>query len=203
MTPDSYLQDTNAAVEGLFGLLAYYDQLTPPPSLAPFVDERGVVVLNHAQAEGYMRAHVDSLALDFSKATLAGSILQVAHKTLKEFSTNSTVPSSAASLGVLATSHQVPFSVGREVHGIPAGLLIYAGRIQYNHYEEGHPKNAVARAVFDALQSHYYNDMTFDLAYELEWPAPRPVSHYIVRHELKWFSLADYVADIRAMLALP
>jgi len=203
MTAKTYLAETNAAVQGLFGLLAYYDHLTPRSSLAQFVDERGVVLLNHAQAEAYMRAYADSLALDFSKAMLAGSILQVAHKALEEFSTNSTVPPSAAALGVSATSPHVRFSVGREVHGIPTGLLIYAGRIQYNHYEEGRPKNRIACTVFEALLNHYYSDMTFDMAYQLEWPAPRPVSHYIGRHELKWFSSADYLMDMRAMLALP
>ena len=189
MTAETYLQETHAAVEGLFGLLSYYDHLTPPPSLAPFVDERGVVALSRAQAESYMRAYGDSLALDFSKAMLAGAILQVAHKALEEFSTNDTVSPSAASLNVSLGSFHARFAVGREVHGIPTGLLVYAWRIQYNHFEEGRPKNPVARAVFDALLAHYYDDMTFDMAYELEWPAPRPVSHYILRHELRWFSL--------------
>jgi hypothetical protein len=105
-------------------------------------------------------------------------------------------------MGVSANSNLIRFAVGREVHGIPAGLLVYAGRIQYNHFEEGQPKNPVARGVFDMLLQHYYDDLTFDMAYELEWPAPRPVSHYIVRHELKWFKIAKYEADIRSMLGL-
>ena len=144
MSAETYLEETREAVEGLFGLLAYYDQLTPPPSLAPFLDEHGVVVLNRSQTEDYMRAYEESLAFEFSKATLAGSIIQVAHKALSEFSTNSIVSPSAMRLGVSGSSHQVRFSVGREVHGIPAGLLVYAGRIQYNHYEEGRPKNPIA-----------------------------------------------------------
>jgi hypothetical protein len=203
MIAESFLQDTRPAVKGLFDLLEYYESITPPPSLAPFVDKRGVVVLNRTQAQEYMRGYLDSLALDESKATLAGSILQVAYKTLKEFSTNNKLLPSYSKFGVSATDYNIRFAVGREIHKIPAGLLVYAGRIQYYHYEEGRPKNAIARAVFDALLAHYYNDMTFDMAYELEWPAPRPVSHYIVRHELKWFTISDYDNDIRNMLNLP
>jgi hypothetical protein len=199
---EAYLRDTGPAVRGLFDLLSYYDHLTPPPSLAPFVDEQGVIILNRQQADGYMHALADSLALDTAKATLAGSILQVASKGLQEFSTNTAVSPSAHDLGVSPTSPRARFAVGREIHSIPAGLLIYAGRIQYNHYEEGRPKNDLARAVFDALLHHYYDDLTFDMAYELEWPAPRPVSHYIVRHELRWFTVDDYEDDMRTMLAV-
>ena len=202
MTAATYLYETEPAVKGLFDMLAYYDHLTPPPSLAPFLDEHGVVLLNRSQAEAYLREHSISLALDFSKATLAGSILQVANKALDEYSSNNTSSSYAASIGISSASPLIRFAVGRKVHGIPAGLLVYAGRIQYNHYEEGRPKNKVARAVFDALLKHYYNDMSFDMVYELEWPAPRPVSHYIVRHELRWFTYDDYVSEMRSMLAI-
>jgi hypothetical protein len=189
-------------VESLFRLLAHYYNPTPPPSLAPFINKHDVIVLNHSQAEDYMRAIDDSLALEYSKAMLAGSILQMASKALEEYSSNTNVPPFASNLGITASSRSVRFAVGREVNGIPAGLLVYSGRIQYNHYEEGRLSNKVARAVFDALLRHYYNDMTFDMAYELELPAPCPVSHYIIRHELKWFLSSHYFEDMKEMLTL-
>jgi len=203
MSADAYLRETEPAVKGLLALLAYYDHLTPPPSLAPFVDEQGVVKLNRAEAKGYMHALDDSLALDTAKAVLAGSMLQIANKALQEHSANAVASAAARALGVSAGDACSRFAVGREIHGIPAGLLIYAGRVQYNHYEEGRPKHHVARAVFDALLKHYSEDLSFDMAYELEWPAPRPVAYYIVRHELRWLAYGGYETDMRNMLAVP
>ncbi len=42
--------------------------------------------------------------------------------------------------------------------------------------------------------------MTFDLGYSLDWPTPRPVSHYIIQKELKWFGYHDYETDLLDML---
>ena len=202
MSAESYLKDTMTAVKGLFALLDYYDHLTYPPSLIQFYDDNGLATMNRFQSEDYLLAYNESLAFDFSKATLSGSILQVAHKALEEFSTNTKFPSTAFKLGVSAKTKLIRYAVGREVQGIPAGLLIYAGRIQYNHFEEGWQINNVARSVFEALLQHYIDYLSFDMAYELEWPVPRPVSHYLVRHELKWFKISEYEADMRNMLEM-
>ena len=84
---------------------------------------------------------------------------------------------------------------------VPIGLLIYSGRIQYNHWEEGEPGNKVTRNVFRHLLDAYYENPMFDLAYELEYPSTRPVSHYIVRIELNWKTYNHYLEDMRTMLA--
>jgi hypothetical protein len=153
--------------------------------------------MSHDQARAYVDQLSDSLALDFAKATLCGAIAQVAYVAIKQHSQNEVVDAACARLGVTQGSPTAKFCVGRRVHGLPLGLLVYAARVQYNHWEEGTPSRAVPRAVFAALLEHYAEDTAFDMAYVLDWPAPRPVAHYVLRHELRWLSYGEYVNDLR------
>lgn len=197
---DSYFGDTEPAVRHMFAALQEYDAQTVPPSLGRYADQRGVVTMSRDQGLDYMKELSCSLALDFAKATLCGSIAQVAYVALKQYSRNEDVDSACAALGVLQASSATKFCVGRRIHGIPLGLLVYAARVQYNHWEEGTPTSAVPKAVLEALYRHYSNDLTFDMAYVLDWPSPRPVAHYILRHELRWMSYGSYVNDLRQAL---
>ena len=151
--------------------------------------------MSREEALDFMSAKSTSLGLEFARATLCGSIAQVSYVALKQFSTNAEV-SSGHRFGVASGVSAAKFCVGRLVQGIPLGLLIYAARVQYNHWEEGTPKNKVPQAVFHALASHYSDDLMFDMAYDLDWPSPRPVAHYILRNELNWFEYDDYVKDL-------
>jgi hypothetical protein len=182
----SYFRETEPAVRHMFAALLEYDSVTVPPSLGTYADSSGVIRLNRAQAEQYMRALTESLGLEVAKATLCGSIAQVAYMAINHFSHNAAVDPKCGVFAVTQRSKAAKCCVGRHLHGIPLGLLIYAARVQYNHWDEGMPNNPVPRAVFDALYRHYANDLSFDLAYNLDWPAPRPVAHYVVRHELRW-----------------
>ena len=91
--------------------------------------------------------------------------------------------------------------MGRLVHGIPAGLLIYAARVHHSHWDEAGLRNQVVVNVLNALRDHYRTDVSYDLAYAWQWPAPRPIAHQIVRHELEWFEYHEYLADLEAAFA--
>ncbi len=199
MSTPAYLQATAPAVRHLFdGLNSFEaDQL---PSIAQYIDDSGLVRMSKAEVDQFTQVYADFFALEFARATLAGSILQVAYVGLKRHSTNQAVTQACSSLGVSQASPLARLCVGREVHGIPIGLLIYAGRIQYNHWEDGEPSNPVAQSVMRQLYSAYSSDLTFDMAYDLEYPEPRPVSHYILRLELKWRHYEDYLRDMSPML---
>ena len=199
---EAYFRDTEPAVRHMFEALHEYDALTVPPSLGKYADQRGVVTMSQEQVVGYMKELSSSLGLDFAKATLCGSIAQVAYVALKQYSENEVVDDACAALAVAQASSTAKFCVGRRVLGIPVGLLVYTARVQYNHWEEGTPKSPVPKAVLDALHQHYANDPTFDMAYVLEWPSPRPVAHHILRHELSWMSYGDYINDMRQALKL-
>ncbi len=115
-------------------------------------------------------------------------------------SINKSVTPLCKKFGIIPGKPFAKFCVGRTRFDIPIGLLIYSGRIQYNHWEEGEPSNKVAKNVFRHLLYAYYDNPMFDLAYELEYPGTRPVSHYIVQNELKWRTYNHYLEDMKAML---
>jgi hypothetical protein len=200
MSAIGYLETTEPAVKHFFDGLNGYDAMKPP-SIAQYLDKNGLVQMSKSESKSFVQKHEDFFALEYARAILAGSILQVANTAIKMYSPSGQVTEQCKSLGVSESSPLAKMCVGREVHNIPIGLLIYAGRIQYNHWEEGEPANNVAKNVFRHLISVYYDDMAVDMAYELNYPQTRPVSHYIVRLELKWKSFDDYSIDIRSILA--
>ena len=199
MKAEDYLQQTEPAVQYLFDGLEAYDSMRPP-SIADFLDENGVVRMTKAENEAFLRAHEGFFALEFARASLAGSILQIAYMGLKKHSQVRGVSAQCSSLGVTKGAPAKKFCLGRDVKGIPIGLMIYAGRVQYNHWEAGEPRNKVAQRVFRELVMAYYDNQHFDMAYVLDFAGPRPVSHYIIRLELGWHTYDNYLIDMSAML---
>ena len=152
--------------------------------------------------EEFLKNYEAHFALEIARAALAGSILQIAYSALKQYHSGATAKPQFLDLDVARVNPQPAFCVGRIVKNIPIGLLIYAGRIQYNHWEEGEPSNPVARQVFRELSVAYKDDPGFDLGYVLDYPAPRPVPHHIVRLELGWRTYDAYLQDMMELLPL-
>jgi hypothetical protein len=194
---EEYLKDTEPAIRHLFGGLSSYD-LMRPPSILPYIDKTGHVKMSKQEADGFVQAHLDSFAFDTSRAILAGSILQIAYMAIRLYSKKGKANIKYQQFGI--TENNSNLFVGREVHGIPLGLLIYAGRIQYSHWDEGEPDNKLASKVFAHLRSIYYDDLLSDMVYELDYPGHSPKSHYILRGELRWKDIDDYLKDMREML---
>lgn len=161
--------------------------------------QNGIVSMTKTQHEEFMRQTTEFMDMHLARAIVAGSILQVAYTAIRLHSTNKDIPQEAKTFGLSKGLASVPFCIGRQVHGIPIGLLIYAGRIQYNHWEDGEPWNPVAREVLRKLYLVHSSNPLFDLAYDLEYPAPKPVSHYFVRLELKWHSQLEFYTDMESM----
>jgi hypothetical protein len=199
ITLQTYFEETEQAVRHLFSGMDYYDSIKPP-AIAQYADETGTIKMSKEEAESLMRISQESMALMFSRATLAGSILQVAFLCIKLFSNNDLIPCKYESFRIKPGSTSIRFCVGREVNNIPIGLLIYSGRIQYNHWDEGVLTNEVAMNIFNQLYISYLENPILDLIYDLDFPEPEPKSHYIVRHELKWKSYTDYIHDMQSML---
>jgi hypothetical protein len=195
-----YLDSTEPAVIHLFNGLDAYDR-NPPPSLIPFIDRSGQVRMSKVEADRFVQNHLDFLSLEVARASLAGSILQIAYMALKIYSKNIKVTTEESELfGITEGSNFTKFCVGRKVHDIPIGLLVYAGRIHYNHWDEGEPTGSIAKNVFNHLYLAYADNLTFDMAYDLNYPAPRPLAHYILRLELKWANYDDYLHDMKSLL---
>ena len=199
MSTEGYLIAIEPAIRHMFAALAEYDAM-PLPDIFDYVDEDGHVRMTPAENQEYMKQVIEYMELDEARAITCGSILQVAFSAIRLHSKNQTLSQSAIDIGITKGHAAEPFCIGRIVHSIPIGLLIYAGRIQYNHWQEGEPWNKVAREVLRRLYMVHYQNPLFDLAYDLEFPSPHPVSHYIVRLELKWNGFEDFDADLRQML---
>ena len=196
-----YLEDTRPAARHLFeGIAAYYSRRLP--SILQYRDEDGVIRMAKHENEAFLRAYEAHFALEMARATLAGSILQIAYAGLKQYSKPPSISPRCSELMVRPGTQASSFCVGRLVRNIPIGLLIYAGRIQYNHWEEGELENPIARQVFRELVISYHGDPHFDLGYVLDYPVPRPVSHNIIRLELGWRTYDDYVRDMTQLLPL-
>jgi hypothetical protein len=201
MAAQSYLDSTRPAVRHLFDGFNAYDSIRLP-SILDYVDKMGMVKMTKAENEAFLEAYQRSFDLEYARAVLAGSILQVAYLALKKYSPSPSDTSFCSKFGILTGSIAEKLCLGRRVHGIPIGLLIYAGRVQYNHWEDGEPSDVVAKAVFRELVRAYYDNTNFDMAFELGYPIPRPVSHYIVRLELGWRTYEYYESDMRSLLNL-
>ena len=147
MSAETYLDDTEPAVRHLFKGLDLYDNIRPP-SIMQYVDDTGEVKMSKKEADDLVQASQESIAVEFSRATLAGAILQVAYVGLKEFSINHTISPQCQAFGVEPGGKATKFCIGWTVHDIPVGLLIYSGRNQYNHWEDGWCLHKVPKKVF-------------------------------------------------------
>lgn len=197
-----YLEDTEPAVKHLLlGLESYYS--TPLPSILQYRDQTGVIRMTKEENEEFLKAYDGHFALETARAALAGSILQIAYTGLKQYPSGKVISPQFSDLGVDDVPRSNDFCVGRLVRNLPIGLLIYAGRVQYNHWEEGEPKNPIVRQAFRELVISYSDDPFFDMAYILDYPAPRPVSHYLVWLEFGWHSYDSYLQDMVKLLPLP
>jgi hypothetical protein len=116
------------------------------------------------------------------------------------FSSNHTITPQCQAFGVKTGVKAIKFCIGRTVHDIPIGLLIYAGRIQYNHWEDRKGLDKVPKNVFRHLLNANINNLILKMVYDLELPDKSPISHYIVRIELKWRDYHNYLEDMKAML---
>ncbi len=147
----------------------------------------------------YMSAATTYFGRSFSEATLCGSVLQVAFMGLFLFSKNADIPDDCNTLVKGTNEKAIRFCAGRRVHGIPIGLLIYAGRNQFNHWDD-EAFDYPTTQVFGALLTSHYNNPLFDMAYELNYPARTLKANHVVLNELRWTSFAAYEADMRALL---
>ncbi len=199
-TIEEYLRKTEHAVRhlyrGLDSCWAYYRDALTHWDISkvglPMTPEGSV------ELQKYMALAGRYFDLKFSEATFAGSILQVAAVGIRCFSTNTTIPTSCAALVPAKTRAAIPFCIGPIVRGVPAGLIIYATRNQYNHWDD--EPHEVSRRVFDALSAAFYNNALYDLAFEIDDPGITVHANEVLLGALGWKTYERYEAEIRSML---
>jgi hypothetical protein len=167
----SYLIATAPATEGLFKLLNSYG----------WAKMRALVELTKSRTREELEEHKESFSsTDVAREVIAGSILQIAYVALSRYAVPSGKSTNAlhfaSEINRLirenpSTRTKGPFSlpdkfcVGREIGHLPMGMLIYAGRNQYNHFGEER-LSVVNEVVFNHLHAVWPsppNGLTFDL----------------------------------------
>jgi len=152
-----------------------------------------------ARLDRYLELAGKYFELKFSEAMFAGSILQVAYMAIRLFSSNTSIPSSCAALVKPSQKSAIPFCIGKERHAIPTGLIVYAGRNQYAHWDDEHA-HEVTENVFGGLSAAFYHNILSDLAFELSNPTINVYANEILLVALGWKSYDTYLAEMRSLL---
>lgn len=160
-TIEQYLGKTQSATQKLFeGVDSYKDILRDiklPMFISSTLDksefEKEYAVWS-AENEEDLKARRDAeevyIAESFALANLCGALLQTASMGFSQFSCEQVVP--PAFKGIITEGHQVTkYCIGREVRSVPIGLIVHAGRNQYNHYDERPKLRNPAKKVFEIL----------------------------------------------------
>jgi hypothetical protein len=136
--------------------------------------------------------------LNFSENTFCGSILQVASIGIDYFSRNNNIPDSFEDV-IRQNSEKVKrFCIGKELYGIPIGLIIYAGRNQYSHWNERDPYE-INKKVFEKLTLAFSKNMFSDLAFDLLNPGITIYSKEILLIALKWYNYDIYYKEMKEL----
>jgi hypothetical protein len=185
-------QETIPALRTLFEGLRSYDR-APPTILSQDIP------LSKEETNRRFTMWAEHAALEESRAALAGAILEQAHRAITMLSNKVEVNEAYAEKYHLKTDDQKRFCIGPERCGVPIGLIVYAGRNQHAHWEEGDLRQ-VSKAVFAELEAHFARVQMFDTVFTIglvRWSA----SHYILDLVLKWSEFENYRDDINVLLA--
>jgi hypothetical protein len=153
----------------------------------------------HAGLDRYLQLAGKYCDLKFSEATFAGSILQVAYMAIRLYSRNDTIPPNCITLVPSSVKRAIPFCIGPERHTVPIGLIIYAGRNQYSHWDDD-SAHEVNRSVFAAMSAVFRDNMFSDLAFSLANPAINVYAGEVLLTALAWRSYDTYLAAMTTLL---
>ena len=198
-TLDDYFQKTEHAVRhyyaGLDSCWAYYREASTHWDVSK-VNEPMTVERKEA-LDRYLKLADKYFDLKISEAMFAGSILQMAYIAIRFYSKNQEISETYRHLVKNKTGIQ--FCVGPELYGIPAGLIIYAARNQFAHWddEQSHPATSV---VFDALTIAIMDNMFADLAFSLSNPSIPVYAKEVLLTALRWDTYDKYLEGIRDIL---
>ena len=198
MSASKYLEETEPAVRHLFTALEHYVKLNPRQNDSK--KRKNGTPQARREVIKYLGKGHNGAGRDIAKATICGAIVHMAYSGIRQYSKSGTIPRACTDLEIPAEDNSAKFYIGRKIHGIPMGLIVYAAQQQFSNWEEGTPSNQTAKSVFEHLRSVRKKDIWQDLIYELDWPAKRPVSHHVLLQELNWHAYEDYLADMQQAL---
>jgi len=168
-----YIERTAPAVEGLFKLLNQYD----------WQKMDALVTLMKSKTRSELDANKQNFSSnDIAREVIAGSILQIAYVAFASYAKpqvksdnalhfeseiNRLIrenPNRARQKGKFSLPMQ--FCVGRDIGDLPLGVIVFAGRNQYNHFYENKRLCVINELVFNHLHAMWpapENGLSFDL----------------------------------------
>lgn len=199
--PDEYFRETEHAVKhfyaGLDSCWLYYQEALQHWDVSqvgqPMTAE-GKAALNR-----YVESAGKYFDLKFSEAMFAGAILQVAYMAIRLYSRNNSIPTNCAALVPSSNKSAIPYCIGQERHGVPIGLVVYAARNQYNHWDDEKP-HEITKNVFGALSASFKHNVLTDLALELSNPTINVYASEVLLLALGWRSYNTYLAGMNSLL---
>jgi hypothetical protein len=199
--PDEYFRQTEHAVKhsyaGLDSCWQYYQQALQHWDIRqvgqPMTPER------QAALDRYLEGAGKYFDLKFSEAIFAGAILQVAYFAIRIYSRNTSIPVNCPRFVRPSQKPVIPFCIGKEQHGIPTGLIVYAARNQYSHWDD-EQAHEVTKNVFDALSAAFNQNVLSDLAFELSNPTINVYANEVLLVALGWKSYDTYLEEMKSLL---
>jgi hypothetical protein len=212
---EEYLKRTESAVITIFGGIDLYlnilrnglppiyignagDTLSQRPAYKNWVDA------NKNAIQSSFKAQREFSAESFALATLCGSLIQIAAMGLQWFSENEEIPEDlpeALRSSIKPKSKPVKFCIGRRVRNLPIGLIIYAGRNQFNHMDDEELREP-NKTIFNLL-AHNYDGATEqspgDPAFDLENGVLINFSGNITAL-LDWRNYESYYLDMKSLI---
>lgn len=167
----SYLASTAPATEGLFKLLNQYGW----QKMRALAD-----LLNVKTRDEFDQHHAAFTCVDVAREVVAGSILQIAYVGIKKFAVAQAKSVETLNFedGMNKIIAELPnprivqlllpdgFCVGKLIGNLPFGMVVYAARNQYNHFDEGR-LSVLNEIVFNHLNTLWPrpgNGLSFDLS---------------------------------------
>lgn len=212
-TIEEYLDRTESASQKLFeGISSYLDILSDsvPLTFLSSTFDQAQLEKEYSQwkkvNEEALRARREAerafVAESFALSNLCGAVLQMASMGISQFSTKQPVPS--AFQGMMEERWSVTkYCIGREIRGVPIGMVILAGRNQYNHFDERPKLKNPAKRVFELLAYMGKDEQgkpLIDPAFNLHNDRLICFASNITGL-LEWRSYEDYREDMMGMLS--
>lgn len=200
-TLDGYIDKTEHAVKnyysGLDSCWSFYQKALEHWDISqinePLTPERKEAL------DKYLALAGKYFDLKLSEAMFAGSILQMAYMAIRLYSKNNTYNEKYSNFVKATQKSAIPFCIGRELHGIPIGLIVYAGRNQYAHWDE-EDSHEITCSVFRSLSAAFMNNPFSDLAFELLNPTIPVYASEVLLTALKWTDYPKFVTELRNTL---
>ena len=160
---------------------------------------------NEEEIKSSLRAQRDFWEESFALATLCGSVLQIAAMGIQWFSLNQEIPEDLPeelqSLLTKSKNKLAKFCIGRRVRTVPIGLVIYAGRNQYNHMDDENlsPLNTTIFNLIGCSYQSAIEQSSKDPAFDLDNAVLINFSSNITAL-LEWRNYESYYTDMHSLI---